>query len=386
MVPSIRRNSGGPAQSVPELCRALHAAGASVELFTFIHRDFESTLSPSDEAIPVHCFTPLPGTLEMPTPQFYRALCRKLEQIDIVNIHGLWNPVTTVAAAACRRTRTPYLISPLGMLRDAAVRNKSVKKKLYYRLFDWRTISGAAGFSFCTETDAAEALQNVPVRAPWALIPTGIDPSSRECTVQGRFRAAHPALSGKRIILFLGRLHRCKNLTLQLQAFALLARRYTNLAWVLVGPDGGEWENLSSEIERRGLKDHVFWMGLQTHQSCLDALADAEVSVLTSHHEGHSAAMNEALTMGVPLVLTQSVGFTSAERAGAARVVPSDATKLAEAIAGILDDPVLARNMGAAARDFAESVFAWPKVANRLISVYEKVLTSTPFSESDRSI
>ena len=386
VVPSIRRSSGGPAQSVPQLCRALHGAGVSVELLSFHHHDFESTISPSDEAFPVHCFTPFPGSLEFPTLQFYRTLRGNLKQIDIVNLHALWNPVTTAAAAACRATGTPYVLSPLGMLRNAAVRNKGLKKKLYYRFFDSRTISGAAALSFFTEIDAAESLGNAGQRKPYVLVPNGIDPSGREGTEHGRFRAVHHELCGRRIILFVGRLHQCKNLTLQLQACALLAKKYTNLAWVLLGPDGGEWKSLSSEIDRLALTDRVLWMGPQTHQTCMDALADADVCVLTSHHEGHSMAMNEALTIGVPLVLTQSVGFTSAERAGAALVVPSDAAKLAEVIARILDDPLLASNMRTAGTTLVESTFTWPKIATRLISIYEKIITSTPFSEADLRI
>jgi glycosyltransferase involved in cell wall biosynthesis len=325
--------------------------------------------------------------LEFPTLQFYRTLCRKLAQIDVVNLHALWNPVTTAAAAACRKTSTPYVISPLGMLRDAAVRNKGIKKKLYYGLLDRHTVSGAAALTFFTEADAAESLRNVGKRPPpYVLVPNGVDTTSQQRAVQGRFRAAHPELCGKRLLLFLGRLHSCKNLTLQLDAFALLAKKYTDLAWVLVGPDDGEWGKLSSEANRLALKDRVFWMGLQPHQTCLDALADADVCVLTSHHEGHSMAMNEALAAGVPLVLTHSVGFACAERAGAAQVVTSDAARVAEAVARILDDPTLARNMSAAARSLVESAFAWPKVANRLISIYEKILTATPFSESDITI
>jgi hypothetical protein len=123
---------------------------------TFDRPGFPSTLSPSDEAFTVRCFTPFPGTLEFPTLQFYRALCSKLAQVDIVNLHGLWNPVTTASAAACRKTNMPYVVSPLGMLRDAAVGKKSIKKKLYYHLLDWRTIAGAAAFSFFTEADAME--------------------------------------------------------------------------------------------------------------------------------------------------------------------------------------------------------------------------------------
>ena len=88
-----------------------------------------------------------------------------------------------------------------------------------------------------------------------------VDRTSQYCAVQGRFPAPHPELYAKRVLLFLGRLHSCNNLTFQLDAFALLAKRHTNLACVPVKPDGGTWRRLSSEVNRLALKDRVFWMG-----------------------------------------------------------------------------------------------------------------------------
>jgi len=97
-------------------------------------------------------------------------------------------------------------------------------------------------------------------------------------------------------------------------------------------------------------------------------------------------AMNEALTLGVPLVLTQSVGFPAAEKAGAAHVVPSEPAKVAAAITSILEDPILEGKMRSAGKNLGESVLAWPKVANRLISIYQKIISSAPLTESDLRI
>ncbi|HKF47794.1 MAG TPA: glycosyltransferase [Terracidiphilus sp.] len=376
IVPSLRRSTGGPAQAIPQLCSALQSVGVQVELMTF-------AANPSDclsESFPVRAFQPFPGTLEFPTVQFFLTLCKELARFDVVNLHSLWNPVTTVAAMACRQAKVPYVISPMGMLRIAAARSKSLRKTLYYHAMDRRTIAGAAALTFFTELEAAESRQYAHGCPDHVLIPNGIDPSGRESITAGSFRARHPELGGKRVMLFLGRLHSCKNLGLQLQAFNLLASKFKDLTWLLVGPDAGEWDGLSSEIQRLGLQNRVLWVGPQSHDACLEALADSDVCVLTSHHEGHSMAMNEALLMRAPLVMTGSVGFEIAETAGAALVTTSDPAAIADAITEILSDPGLVRRMQASAQSLIDDVLAWPRVAIRLSSIYENIAAGKPLS------
>src|SRR5207247_2141870 len=151
-------------------------------------------------------------------------------------------------------------------------------------------------------------------------------------------------------------------LEVQARAMARVMRDDPDLRWVLVGPDGGAWRSLDGEIEALGLTSRVVWTGLLPHGQCLEAMADADVFLLTSRHEAHSVARNEGLAVGVPIVLTDTVQFDEVEGWGAGLVVSWEAERLAGAVRRILDSPAEAEAMRAAGRRAARERLAWPKV------------------------
>jgi glycosyltransferase involved in cell wall biosynthesis len=155
-----------------------------------------------------------------------------------------------------------------------------------------------------------------------------------------------------------------------------LSERFPDLAWVLVGPDEGVWTSLSRLISDLGIQQRVAWMGQLPHERCLEALVDADVFLLTSRHEAHSMAMNEALAVGVPMIMTDTVGFNEAEQWGASKVVPVDPGSVADAIAEVLESPETAARMRDAGRRFVSERLAWPMVARAMKKTYLEILSN----------
>lgn len=87
-------------------------------------------------------------------------------------------------------------------------------------------------------------------------------------------------------------------------------------------------------------------------------------------------SMNEALILGKPLILTDTVGFPAAAERGAALQVRPDAGELTETIESILDDSGLAEALGDAGRAFARAELSWPSIADRMLAFYGRVLAT----------
>jgi alpha-1,6-mannosyltransferase len=96
--------------------------------------------------------------------------------------------------------------------------------------------------------------------------------------------------------------------------------------------------------------------------------------LLTSRHEAHSVAMNEALAIGLPLVITESVGFEEVQKCGAGMIVPARPDAIADAVASLLQRP--RETVAAAARKLAADRFAWPQIAQAILRAYAKVMES----------
>src|SRR6266849_1397933 len=280
-------------------------------------------------------------------------------------------PYTTLfrsAAAAAREAKIPYVITPRGMLSETCLRQHHYGlKRAYAGTFDRRTVEGACRLHFLNE-DELRASQNGWFRNPeHFLARNGVD-SNMESVRPGSFRARFPELKGRRIMLFLGRLHAMKGLDLQLRALQELTPKFPDLIWLLVGPDEGEWRRLDSLIKNKALESHVKWLGPVTGDERFSALADADVVVQTSLYECQSMAVNEALAVGVPLVVTDSINYGEVQSAGAGYVVKSGPTELAQEIELILASPDEGAAMRKAGRRFAAAQLKWSAIATKVHS------------------
>jgi glycosyltransferase involved in cell wall biosynthesis len=372
IVPGLRPAAGGPSRAIPALCSALSKYGQQVEIYAF--SQYGSRPKPFlENVVPVRYFEPLRSTSEFPTFTFYRELSRNIKRFDIVHLHGIWNPAITVATHVCRSHGKSYVLTPMGMLRKVARQRRSLKKTLYLRVFDQRTISFAKAVVTFTQLEADEAVFS-GVSPHLQIIPNGIDTAAVENTKNGCFIKKFPVLSSKAIVLFLGRLHWSKNLLLQFEAMRSVLKKRPEAVWVLVGPDDGEWAKLRQVIQDHGLESRVLWTGLLNQKECFEALKDSQLSLLTSRHEGHSMAMNEALALGVPIVLTKSVGFDQVSRSGAGLVVPERAEDIANAVLRILSEPEIAKGMRAAGPALVRERYTWAAVASQHLELYQKIL------------
>jgi glycogen(starch) synthase len=90
---------------------------------------------------------------------------------------------------------------------------------------------------------------------------------------------------------------------LLVQALARLRRRYRNLRCLVMG--SGEQETEARELVRReGLEDIVILAGDVPHELCLSYIALSDLFVRTTLKDGDSISVREALSLGVPAVVS----------------------------------------------------------------------------------
>lgn len=370
VVPSLDPASGGPARSVPGLCSAEAEAGARVSLICF--GDGNAT---APENVRTTTLSPFPGTRQGITPSSVRKLRAAVAEAQLVHMHSLWNPPTSVALSVARSSGTPYVISPRGMLQETSLGRKSSLKKFAGAIGERAKIAAASGIHFLTdeERDASVPFGDLPARV--LVLPNGIELDLARTVTRGGFRERWPSLLDRKVVLFVGRLHWSKGLDTQLEAMAELGKTRDDFVWVLIGPDEGEWSSLQRSVVERGLEPRVMWLGSQPHEVCLEAICDADVVLMTSRHEAHSMAMNEALALGTPLVMADTVGFPTLAEGGAALSVAAEPRALAAAVQLLLADDRAASEISEKAVRFAEETLAWPQIARRMLSFYDEILS-----------
>ena len=156
-------------------------------------------------------------------------------------------------------------------------------------------------------------IRSYGVRTPIEAIPTGVDP--REFSLgaaelraeEAWFRGRFPAMRGRRILLYAGRIVREKNIDFLLSAMGRLVDAFPDTLLVLAG-DGAYRAALERTTRESGLAGHVLFTGYLERRQLAWLYGQTSVFVFSSKTETQGLALAEAMACGVPAVAIGAMG------------------------------------------------------------------------------
>jgi len=177
---------------------------------------------------------------------------------------------------------------------------------------------------------------------------------------------------GKRpYILSVGTLQPRKNYVRLIRAYARLT---PDAQLVIAGGRGWLYQNILAEAERHG--DRVRILGFVDDADLPALYRNAALFAFPSLYEGFGLPVLEALACGVPVVCSNGSSLPEIAGDAALLVDPFDTDGLAEAMAHMLEDADLRREM--IARGLARAArFTWEQAACQLLAAFDVVRTRT---------
>lgn len=255
------------------------------------------------------------------TPGLAPALAREAPQAQALVVHGLWQFHNLAARKACQAAGVPVLVFPHGMLDPWALRQSWIKrltKAIAWPLVTAPLLRQAARLCFTCEeelTAAAPALHAIPFTP--AILPLGVEAAPDAVEVlRGEFQSREPSLRGRKILLFLGRLHPKKGCDLLVEGFAQWRRTLPESSRAqhhlrLAGPPHSPeyLEELHRLCSGQGLAigHDVSFPGMASGRSKWQELAAADALILPSHQENFGIVVGEALACGKPVLISNRV-------------------------------------------------------------------------------
>ena len=196
--------------------------------------------------------------------------------------------------------------------------------------------------------------------------------------VDPEFWSARPKPSTNACIRFvsLGRLVRFKAIDLLLQAFAKVrAQRPAELEIIGSGCERKHLEQLCAQL---GITQHVRFTGWLTEEDCRERLSQSDVFVFPSLREAGGAAVLEAMSMELPVIVTNWGGpaeYVSPEAGIRLDVAPRDEflTGLTTAMLRLAESAELRREMGQCGRRRILKHYDWAQRLDRLEEIYANV-------------
>jgi D-inositol-3-phosphate glycosyltransferase len=218
------------------------------------------------------------------------------------------------------------------------------------------------------------------------IIPPGVDLERFEPMPQDAAKAHLDMPADQQNILFAGRIERLKGVDTLLLAIALIQRHnpeaIRNAHVAIIGGDpwsddpDEEMARLQELRQELGVADNVRFLGAKAQEALPYYYAAAEMVVMPSHYESFGLVALEAMAMGTPVIASEVGGLAFLVRDGVNGFhVPSrDPEALAERIFTLLNDRQCRDLLGRQAHEIAQQ-YAWPKIVDRMLDVYDEVLS-----------
>lgn len=175
-------------------------------------------------------------------------------------------------------------------------------------------------------------------------------------------------------ILCVGTIEPRKNIPVLLKAFRLLREKYRfHLKLILAGEKGWGYEDILKMSHQLGIQDDVIFTGYIDEKTILYLYNYATAVVYPSIYEGFGLPVIEAMSCGVPVLISDIPSLR--EISGDAAIVfnPSDHEELAHKIEKVLSSEYL---MAELRRKGLQKVseYSWDKVVSSTIQTYRKAL------------
>ena len=287
--------------------------------------------------------------------------------VDLLHVHGLWQPRLLFALRWARQNEVPFLIPPHGMLSQWSLRQKPVRKRLALAM-GWRGLLTKAAYVHALNEIEASDIRKVEPRARIAVLPNGIDTAEFPTEVSAEL--IRDMSAGRRYVLFLARLHHVKAPDLAVDAFATIASSLPDVDLIVAGPDEGERANVIARVAQLGLGNRIRIVGPMYGPAKFALLRNTVCVIQPSRHETQSVTLLEALASGTPLVMTAACNFPEAQTAGAAIVTAGSPESLGKALQALLTDPELRRTSSERGRHLVADKFQWSRIGERFLDLY----------------
>jgi glycosyltransferase involved in cell wall biosynthesis len=294
---------------------------------------------------------------------FIQKLCNE-NQVELIHIHGMWNPVLAMAAAVSKRNNISLILSPHGCVEPVALNYKYYKKWLALITYQGCILRNVSLFVATAEQEK-DSIRRLGYKQPIAVIPNGVDVTDIVVSSQKTIT---------KTILFLSRLHPKKGLEDLIESWS----RVRKDGWkIIIAGDGDRdyREFLERLIGKRGLESDFEFMGFVTGVSKQACFESADIFILPTHSENFGLVVAEALVNELPVITTTGAPWKDLVDYQCGWWVEPNVEGISKALVEAMSfDHDQLRAMGQRGRQLVIDKYSWVNIGTTALNVCEWLL------------
>lgn len=354
---------GGPVRVALNQAEALRAEGHDVVVAGGA-RGFETDLPQESNGVPLRLFPArniVPGTgfAGLASPALQRWIKSESSAFDMVHVHAARDLVTLPAAGWLHRAGIPYVLQTHGMIDRSSHPLAGPLDAMLTR----RVLRGAHTLFYLTAKERQDLIEVGGTQLRLRELANGVPAPGARLTDAAPDRRTE--------VLYLARLAPRKRPLAFVDVAARLGATFPDVTFSLVGPDEGEGPAVARGIGRAPTGAKIRWEGPIAPESSRERMSRASIYVLPSINEPFPMSVLEAMSLGLPVVITDSCGLAPAVREwGAGIVVDDTLDALTTAVSTLLEDQGLAQKMGDAGAKLSREQFGMSAIAAALTDAY----------------
>lgn len=294
------------------------------------------------------------------SPPMLRWLRQELRQTDVLHLHLGRDLVTLPVALLAQRLDVPYVLQPHGMVQPSGHPLAAPLDAALTR----RVLRGASAVLYLTDLEAAGLDEVARGALPLVPLGNGVPVPDRPTPLPARAE-----------VLFCARLHERKRPVLFAQAAQRLLAEGVDASFVLVGPDEGQGAAVAALVAQTGDPSRLRWEGPLAPDATLDRMRRCSLFVLPSVDEPNGMAVLEALSVGRPVVVTDTCGLARAVRdLQVGLVVDASLQGLVDGVRRALGEPGLLTRLAERAAPAVRDHFGMGAVVDVLEELYGRAV------------
>ena len=319
---------------------------------------------------PVHCISNIFG---MYCPSATKEAREIIKKYDIVYIINWYYHLGMVFAKISHELGKPFIVGPMASLEKNAQEIKKSRKSLLDKLYTNKMIKHVTGLHCVGENERNSLLELGIDSKKIYLINNGIKKITKTINDDIIFKKIKIDRNDEYLIT-VGQINEKKGLDILIRAFTYIIKD-KKIKLIIVGTGEEKYVHKIRELIRKfGLEGEIIFSGFVTEEEKNTLLSNAKLFVSASRSDVHPIAVIEALSFGLPVVITEESDFPEIDTFHAGKTTKSNENSISDSIKELLRNEEKLSMYSQNARKLVENNFLLENQIEKYEDMFSKVI------------